>query len=531
MIECAVGDAKDAPATGQLGMAQTPSYTRRGVLQIAGHATAGLVVAGCGRPGSTVATTAGAPAGINPVDLDPLALTVAMVRFDTSHNGEGGVTLPHAEWLKAKWDAAGVATEIIPTPKKDNVHFIARIKGTTPTPPLLLLGHSDVVSVERDRWSVNPYDAVVKDGWVYGRGALDMKGTNAAFMSALLRHLNEGATFDRDIIFLSDCDEEIGPYGTAWLVKGHWNKVNAGAVLTEGGWLLTEHDGTTPMIATLTRQDKISALVELSARGTTTPSSKPLPDAALVRLNRALVRLLDYQPAVFISDVAREHFAALAERTDNTKLATAVRLMLSATEQEQRNRAGVLVGQRSDYPGLHNALMRHTLSYVVAQGGYRANVIPGSATAQVNVRFIPGGPSVTQTLADMRAAINDPQLTMRLKGLLNTDTATHEQVLARLEETMAMPASSIDTDVFRAWHKAVVTTYPHAAAVPGLCEAGTSGSPWRQRGIPVYGIYPYAVDNDTINRMHGNDERVRVDALQRGAQLMYELFAQFRSSR
>ncbi len=93
---------------------------------------------------------------------------------------------------------------------------------------------------------------------------------------------------------------------------------------------------------------------------------------------------------------------------------------------------------------------------------------------------------------------------------------------------MAKPASSIDTDVFHAWQRAVASTYPQAAAVPGLFEAGTSGVVWRQRDIPVYGIYPYAVDNDTINRMHGNDERVRVDALQRGTQLMYELFGQFR---
>jgi acetylornithine deacetylase/succinyl-diaminopimelate desuccinylase-like protein len=220
----------------------------------------------------------------------------------------------------------------------------------------------------------------------------------------------------------------------------------------------------------------------------------------------------------------------LAERTDNTKLATAVRLMLGAQGSAERNRAGALVVQLSDYPGLHNALMRHTLSYIVQQGGYRANVIPGSATAQVNVRFIPGGPSVTQTLEDMRAAINDPQITMRLKGLGATD-GTHEHMVAQLEETMAKPASSIDTDVFRAWQRAVATTYPQATAVPALFEAGTSGAVWRRRNIPVYGIYPYAVDNDTINRMHGNDERVRVDALQRGAQLMYELFTQFRSSR
>jgi len=171
--------------------------------------------------------------------------------------------------------------------------------------------------------------------------------------------------------------------------------------------------------------------------------------------------------------------------------------------------------------------MRHTLSFVIQQAGYRVNVIPGSATAQVNVRFIPGGPSVAQTLADMRTAINDPQITMRLKGSRNDET--HEQVLARLEEAMTMPASSIDTDIFRAWQQAVATTYPQAVAVPGLFEAGTSGGVWRQRGIPVYGIYPYAVDNDTIDRMHGNDERVRADALQRGGQFMYELFGQFRS--
>lgn len=167
------------------------------------------------------------PAAPAPADLDPLALLKKMLAFDTQNFGEGGVTRPHAEMLKAVWDSANVPAEIIPTPKKDNVHLIARIKGTTAAPPLLLLGHSDVVPVERDKWSVDPFAGVVKDGEIYGRGALDMKGANSANIAAVLRHVNEGAKFDRDVIVLTDCDEEAGQYGSAWLAQNHWDKINA----------------------------------------------------------------------------------------------------------------------------------------------------------------------------------------------------------------------------------------------------------------------------------------------------------------
>ncbi|MDQ4032059.1 MAG: M20/M25/M40 family metallo-hydrolase, partial [Actinomycetota bacterium] len=146
---------------------------------------------------------------------------------------------------------------------------------------------------------------------IYGRGALDMKGTNAAFMAALLRHLVEGARFDRDVIFLSDCDEEAGPNGTRWLADRHYDKIDAGAVITEGGWALAPPGSVEPVVVTVTRQDKTSAALELVAQGTTTHSSRPSPDAAITRLNRAAVRL-----------------------------AAALRLMLNASEQAERDRAG-----------------------------------------------------------------------------------------------------------------------------------------------------------------------------------------------
>ncbi len=516
-------------------MNQGRRLDRRAFLR-AGGAAAALAAAGAALPNvlrrfdhDPPEVVAGAAAqAADPADLDPVALTLAMVRFDTSHAGEGGVTRPHAEWMKARWEGAGIPTEIIPTPKPDNVHFIARIPAAAAAaPPLLLLCHSDVVSVDRDRWSIDPFAGVVQDGFIYGRGALDMKGANAAFMAALLRHVGEGARFDRDIIFVSDADEEAGPYGGRWLAANHWDRVAAGAVLTEGGWLLTGRDGATPLLAAVTVADRTSATVDLATEAVTTHSSRPMPDAAIVRLNRAVARLSEYEPDVFLCPASRTYFAALADAVegDDPRLARALRLLLSARSQGRRNRAGALVVKRSPYPWLHNAQMRPTLAYVIEQGGYRVNIIPGTATAQVNMRLVPGGPPFDQLLEEMRAAVADPEVTLSLRPRAGL---TVEETAAAIERARTTPAASTDTDVFAAWSAAAAETYPGAGRAPCLFEAGTSGGPWRQKGIPVYGLYPYAIDNETITRMHGDDERVGVEALRAGTELMYRLFARFR---
>jgi acetylornithine deacetylase/succinyl-diaminopimelate desuccinylase-like protein len=452
-----------------------------------------------------------------------------MIRFDTSHAGEGGVTLPHAEWMKARWEAAGVPTEIIPTPKADNVHLIARIPAApgTSAAPLLLLCHSDVVSVDRDRWTVDPYAGVIQDGFLYGRGAVDMKGANAAFMAALLRHLSEGARFDREIIFVSDADEEGGPYGGRWLAANHWDRVAAGTVLTEGGWTLAGADGVTPRLAAVTVEDRISATIELTTRAVTTHSARPEPDSAIVHLNRAVVRLSEYEPDVFLTPSSRQYFAALADgfRAEDPRFATALRLLLSADGRDERNRAGAVAVRRSPYPWLHNAMMRPTLAYVIEQAGYRTNILPGAATAVVNVRLVPGGPTLDQIMGEMQAAVADPEVTFTLRPRAGL---TLEETVVVIEQGRTSPPAPTDTDVYAAWSAAVAETYPEARPAPCLFEAGTSGGPWRRKGIPVYGIYPYAVDNETMTRMHGNDERVGVAALQAGTELAYRLFARFR---
>lgn len=517
-------------------------WTRRRFLVTGGTAAAGAAAVGLGarllpfqKPNDS-ATTAVASANVDAEDFDPVALAAAMIRFDTSHDGEGAVTLPHARWMAAKWEAVGVQAEIITTPKADDVHCIARIAGTGSAPPLLYLGHSDVVSVERDRWTVDPFAGEVRNGFLYGRGALDMKGANAATMAALLRHLAEGSRFDRDIIFLSDTDEELGPYPAGWLAARHWDKVDAGAVLTEGGWFLAQRGGHSPMLATLTCQEKAFALVSVTTEGAMAHSARPRPDSAIVRLNRAIARLGGYEPDVFLAPLVRRHFEALAAATDDPGLAGAVRLLLQASEQNERNRAGRIVVARSPYPWLHNALIRPTVAFVNESSGHRANVVPGRATATINLRLPPGGPGVDEIVAAMRAVVADEGVTINHVGAVPGETP--QAAADRVAMTIASPPAPYPQaadgggdpiGVFTAWESAVRSVFPGTPVTPTVCDFGTSAGAWRARGIPVYGLYPYVVEGHDLERMHGNDERVGVDALRRGADLMYAFFSRYRA--
>jgi acetylornithine deacetylase/succinyl-diaminopimelate desuccinylase-like protein len=461
----------------------------------------------------------------DPADLDPLALLRKMLAFDTQNYGQGGVTRPHGQMLKTMWDSAGVPVEIIPTPKADNVHVIARVRGTTSAAPLLLLGHSDVVPVERAKWSVDPFAGVVKDGQIWGRGALDMKGANAAFISAMLRHIGEGGRFDRDIIVLTDCDEEAGPYGSSWLAANHWDKINAGMVLTEGGWFLAQRDRETPMLITVTRQDKVYFNLDLVADGTATHSSKPNPDSAIVKLSRAVDRLGDWLAPVALTPVTREYFGALAKATDDRAFRRSIELLLTAKSQHGRDRAAAVVVARSSYPWLHRALLRTTHAFVIENAGYKENVIPSTATLRVNCRGIPGGQRPREFLAQVRGMLAGRDVTVKLVGQPGESEA---DALTRLDETYSAPPSSIDSALFAAIRHAAGKTYPEALFSPALFEAGTSLHPWTSRGLPGYGVYPYVLENDQLIGMHGNDERIGVEALRKGTEFMYTLFDRFR---
>jgi len=500
-------------------------FSRRSLLGggLAAVGAAGLTGSRVFDPSTVLAS---APAvDVNPADLDSLDLLKRMISYDTQNFGNGGNTRPFAEMLQGVWNAAGVSTEIIPTPQPDNVHLIARIKGTTSAAPVLVLGHSDVVPVEKDKWDTDPFTGTVKDGQIFGRGALDMKGMDAASVSGLLRHIDEGGQFERDIIVLTDCDEEAGSYGSSWLAEQHWDKLDAGMVLTEGGWFLAQHDRTTPMLITVTRQDKVYFNLDLTANGVATHSSKPNPDAAIVKLSRGIDELAGWLAPVHLTPVTREYFAALARATEDQEFARAIRLMLKAHSQPALERAARVVVARSDYPWLHSALLRTTAAFVIEDAGYKENVIPSTAHVRVNCRGIPGGQKPRAFLAQVRSMLAHRDITVALATPAGTSEAEY---LDELDKSWATAPADIDTPLYHAIAKAAAKTYPNAVFAPALFEAGTSLHPWREHDIPGYGVYPYVIDNAQLVAMHGNNEAIYVDALRKGTDFMYRVFDRFR---
>lgn len=511
-----------------------PAVNRRTfVTGVAALTAAGVGTTALARSSApATASPAGAPAAARRTAAanagdDPVGMLKKMLSFDTQNFGQGGKTRAHAEWLKSVWDAAGVPAEIIPTPQPDNVHLIARIKGTSTTAkPLLLLGHSDVVPVERENWSVDPFAGTVKKGEIYGRGALDMKGANAASISALLRHVAEGAKFERDIIILTDCDEEAGSYGSGWLAENHWDKLDAGMVLTEGGWFIAQSDKTTPMLISVTRQDKVYFNLDLYADGTATHSSKPIPDNAIVSLSRAVAAVGDDLAPVHLTKVTREYFEALADATDDRRWERAIRMMLKARSQRSLERAAALVVKGSDYPYLHSALLRTTAAYVIEDAGYKENVIPSEAHVRVNCRGIPGGQKPRDFVADLRKRLKGRDIEVRVVA---PEGVSEEEQLAMLDETWAGKPADLDTPLYKAIKQSSVQTYPGARFSPALFEAGTSLGPWRKKGIPGYGVYPYVISNEQLIGMHGNDERIFTESLEKGTEFMYRVFSRFKA--
>ncbi len=402
-----------------------------------------------------------------------------------------------AEVLAPRFRALGFDVQIFQTPDSGKAHFIARIKGDGSKKPILLAAHADVVGVERDKWSLDPFAGEVRGDHVFGRGAIDFKGGIAVFARAVMMLAENHVPLSRDVIFISEADEEGGTYNTGWLAREHWADMDAEFALNEGGWIMKNDHGNVRYVS-ISTTDKSSIPLTVTARGTSTHSSMPRSDNAIFALSRALAKLSAYETPLTITPATKRFFTALA-KTSAPPMSTYYRDLVG-DDAAKAKRADAVVSRD---PLLHS-LVRNTMAPVIIQGGFRANVIPGSAQATINLRMVPGS--------------NPAAFVETLKKIVGDST-----IEMKLPATIARPSdpSSEDTDLYRALVREAKVQFPGAEVTPYLFQAGTDASAWRSRGVPVYGIYPYPIDADELTRMHGNDEKVSVASLEQGVQMIY----------
>lgn len=443
-----------------------------------------------------------------------------VIAIDTSNPpGKEGAL---AEMLAAKLRPLGFQIDIIPTPEEGKAHLIARLKGNGKKKPVLLAAHADVVGVEREKWTMEPFAGAVKDGYLYGRGAIDFKGGVAVFTRAVMMLAENKVPLDRDVILLVEADEEGGKYNTTWLAQDHWDKIDCEFSLNEGGWILRNDEGKVDYVS-ISTADKSSVSLLITARGTSTHSSMPLEDNPIFRLSKAMAKLADYQTKPFLIPSTRKFFSTLA-KTSQPPMSGHYFNIANSQDPAEIAAADAAIGQHSP---LFHALIRNTIAPVFLNAGFRGNVIPGHATATVNFRMIPGT-DPEELRSEIAKVVAGEGIEVGYAGFVNLSP---EEMEARRLRTMSLRPSGEDTELYTSLVKRAKETYPEAEVTPYLFNAGTDSIAWRVRGVPVYGIYPYPITDTDLMRMHGNDERVPVESLDSGTRMIYGVLLDVASSK
>ncbi|MDB5820914.1 MAG: peptidase [Rhizobacter sp.] len=455
---------------------------------------------------------------------DPLAaegaktvdLLEQLIRIDTSN--APGDTSRLAALLATRFEALGAEVDVITAPNGRATHFIARLKGDGTKRPVLLAAHADVVPVERDKWTVDPFAAIEKDGFVYGRGAMDFKGGLAVFARAVMRLAEQKTPLHRDVIFLAEADEEQGSFNTSWLAKEHWNRIDAEFALNEGGYVLQDPDGTVRQV-NVTTADKVTVPIRLKTTGPVGHASRPLPpgQTAIGQMVAALDKLAAHEPAVKLIPQTRDWLAAVA-RLNPGPMADGIGKLLGSTDPvvQAEGERQALQAKPAGAATLH-ALLRDTMTITMMKSGVEANVIPGEATALVDVRLLPKS-TTDQLLEEMKRVVGNPGVTIEMAS-----PASQEATRAYFLKRSTMPASPTSTDLYQALARNARLVWPKADTVPTLFEAGTDAIAWRERGVPVYGIYPYPLDDDILRGMHGHDERISIKSLYEGTDWVWRV--------
>jgi len=415
---------------------------------------------------------------------DTLAHTKALIALDTSN--PPGNEIIAARYIEGELKKDGIDSELY-TSTGTRTSLVARLKGDGSKRPLLLMCHTDVVPADPKGWTVPPFAAVEKDGYLYGRGAMDIKSLCAAQMAVLSYLKRSNIPLARDVIFFAEADEESGATvrHIDSLLRDKPRLVDAELGINEGGVSLWK-DGRVVEVHVEAAEKEYMDFT-MTAKGKPGHSSVPTADNAIARLARAIARLSAHRFPVRLNPVSQGFLERQAE-TSPSPVALAIRALLNAPEGRKRDEAGDELAALSPEYG---AMLRDTVTPTMLKAGYKSNVIPADASATFNARMLPGRRAAS-LIADIHRIVDDSNIEFAF------EPPTRKPV-------GPMP---IDTPLYRA----AVESAPGVRVMPYMAAWTTDSQDLRARGTIMYGIDAPGTEDDQ-RRAHGEDERVPLAAL------------------
>ncbi|MFA6209924.1 MAG: M20/M25/M40 family metallo-hydrolase [Candidatus Obscuribacterales bacterium] len=416
------------------------------------------------------------------------------IKIDTT-NPPGNEKLG-ALYLQSVLKENGIDAQVFDS-AKDRAIVIGRLKGTGKKKAVILLSHIDVVPAQASDWKYPPFAAEIHDGELWGRGTLDMKGMGIMELAAMLAIKKSGKVLDRDIIFIATPDEEVGgTYGAEWFAKNKKELVKDAEYLLNEGYSIESYNksGNTDGKAKYWGVDyaeKSVLWLSLTANGLAGHASMPMSNSANNRLIKALAKIAENPPRMTLLPAAKEFFQSIApfEASPLKELYADIEKTAKAPSKETEETLSV--------DKLKYSMLRNTVSITVLKAGYKTNVIPAQAYAELDCRLLPGV-TPEQFVEEVKKTIGDSSIDVKVVEWEKGDPSPY------------------DNDMFRAIKEANRAEGASAPVVPVVVPWFTDSHWFRELGIHSYGFEPIEVDADHLATMHGKDERIPLAAFRRG---------------
>ncbi|MGE3277681.1 MAG: M20/M25/M40 family metallo-hydrolase [Vicinamibacterales bacterium] len=447
---------------------------------------------------AAVTPQAQAPADRAALEAETMEHFQALLRLDTS-NPPGNETLA-VDYLKDVLEKAGIETQVFAKDAK-RANLVARIRGNGSKRPILVMGHTDVVTVDPAKWTHPPFGAVRDGGWVYGRGSVDDKDNLVASLMLMLMLKRANVPLDRDVIFLAESGEEGTPQvGAQFMIDEHFDAIDAEYCLAEGGGVV--RSGGQVRQASISTTEKEPRAVELIARGPAGHGSVPQQSNAVAALAAAVGKVFTWTPPLRINETTGSYFRTLATMV-RPEVAKQYRDVLSPDPAVSGPADQWLLQNEPQ----HWSMLHTSLVPTIIDAGYRYNVIPSEAKATIDVRLHPDEDQST-FLNDIRKVINDARVEVRW---------------AR-DRYRPAGASSLQTEAYQVLQDKVKEHYG-TIVLPTMSTGASDKAQIRSKGVQCYGIGP-ALDTEDAGKgfgAHSDQERILESELHRFVRFQYDV--------